>query len=187
MNKFTDIRDEDILHLLGQDDTAAFRELYNRYWDKMYSAAYKRIKDSAAAEEIVQDLFTDIWYRRRMLPAVISIRIYLYTAVHYKAINHIRKQIRRDSFEKHANLYHLDFDNSTEDYVIVNDLNARLQLEVNLLPLKCREVYTLSRNEYKTNREIAQSLGISEKAVEKHITKALKRLKTSLNILSLLF
>jgi RNA polymerase sigma-70 factor (family 1) len=187
MSKFTDIHDNDILHLLDQDDAAAFRELYNRYWDKMYSAAYKRVKDSAVAEEIVQDLFADIWYRRRMLPDVISIRIYLYTAIHYKAINHIRKQIRRDNFEKHINLYHLDFDNSTEDHVIVNDLNARLQLEVNQLPLKCREVYTLSRNEYKTNKEIAQHLGISEKAVEKHITKALKRLKTSLNIFFMLF
>jgi RNA polymerase sigma-70 factor (family 1) len=187
MNKFIHIDDEEILHFLKQDDTAAFRELYNRYWDKMYSSAYKRVKDNAAAEEIVQDLFTDIWYRRNMLPAITSLRIYLYTAVHYRVINHIRKKIKKEDIEKYITLYQLDFDNSTEEQVMVNDLNARLQLEVNQLPLKCREVYKLSRDDYKTNKEIAQSLGISEKAVEKHITKALKRLKASLNSFFLIF
>lgn len=179
--------EEDLLILLKKGDKAAFETLYNRYWERMYSTACKRVKNGEIAEEIVQDLFTDLWYRRDMLPAINRLAGYLYSAIHYRVINHIQKEIQKGRFEQHVARYHLDFDNSTEESLLYNELHIQIDKEVETLPVKCREVFRLSRTHHKTNKEIAQTLGISEKAVEKHITKALKHLRASLNIFFLLF
>ncbi|MDF2432645.1 MAG: hypothetical protein JWP44_2276 [Mucilaginibacter sp.] len=64
---------------------------------------------------------------------------------------------------------------------MLKDLTSTIKTEVNQLPDKCRSVYELSRNEHKTNKEIANYLGISEKTVENHLTKALKRLRLGLS------
>lgn len=183
----TTYAEEHLLLLLKQGDKAAFESVYHLYWEKMYAAAYKRVKNSEAAEEIVQDLFTDLWQRRGLLPAVTSLSAYLYSAIHYRAIDYIRKEITKNRYERYVGLYRLDFDNTTEDQLLFNDLNAYISKEIETLPVKCREVFKLSRNGHKSNKEIAQALGISEKAVEKHITKALKHLRTTLHLFFLLF
>jgi RNA polymerase sigma factor (sigma-70 family) len=78
-------------------------------------------------------------------------------------------------------LVNADFDSSTEDEIMLRDLKNTIALEVSQLPDKCRSVYELSRIEHKSNKEIASHLGISEKTVENHLTKALKRLKLGLD------
>ncbi len=187
MKGYEKLPEEDLLILLKQGDKAAFEALYNLYWEKMYSTAHKRVKNGEVAEEIVQDLFADLWFRRDNLPVISRLSGYLYSAIHYRVINHIQKEITKNKFEHYVALYHLDFDNSTEEELIYNDLNLHIDKEVETLPVKCREVFKLSRAQHKSNKEIAQTLGISEKAVEKHITKALKHLRASLNLFFLIF
>jgi RNA polymerase sigma-70 factor (family 1) len=182
MSNYLQLPDNELLVMLGNNDSLAFNEIYNRYWDKMYGAAYKRVKIAEAAEEIVQDLFTDIWLRRQSLNITSSLGVYLFSAVRYRVINYIHKELVKNNYAQTGIVAARDFDNSTEEIVIASDLNSRLKSEVNQLPEKCRAVFELSRNEYKTNKEIAQSLGISEKTVENHITKALRRLRTSLGM-----
>ncbi|MNF09284.1 RNA polymerase sigma factor [compost metagenome] len=63
---------------------------------------------------------------------------------------------------------------------MLNDLKRNLEKEVNNLPPQCRSIYELSRNQHIVNREIAALLSISEKTVEGHLTKAIKRLKVRL-------
>jgi RNA polymerase sigma-70 factor (ECF subfamily) len=78
------------------------------------------------------------------------------------------------------------FDNSTEENYYYKELLERVEVEVNHLPPKCRNVFELSRKQYKTNKEIAQLMGISEKTVENHLTKALRYLRVNLNSVLLL-
>lgn len=182
MRNHAEISDIELLELLsGEDDGYAFNEIYNRYWEKMYGAAYKRLRLTEVAEEIVQDLFTDIWLRRKSLHINSSLPVYLFSAVRYRVINYIHKQLVKNNYEQTIIYSIRDFDNSTEEIVIASDLNNRLKTQVDLLPEKCRAIFELSRNQHKSNKEIAQSLGISEKTVENHITKALRRLRTSLS------
>ncbi|RVU02786.1 RNA polymerase sigma-70 factor [Mucilaginibacter limnophilus] len=182
MRSYAEVPDIELLKLLCSDeDVLAFNEIYNRYWDKAYGAAYKRTKLTEVSEEIVQDIFTDLWLRRKELQITAKLPVYLFSAVRYKVINYIHKELLKSNHRKLTSISSPDLDNSTEERVIAGDLHTHLQLEVRQLPEKCREVFELSRNEYKSNREIAQSLGISEKTVENHITKALRRLRTSIN------
>jgi len=182
MKGLNGILDSELLNLLiNEDDKFAFSELYNRYWDKLFGAAYKRLRTVEAAEEIVQDIFTDIWSRRKELNIKSELPVYLYSAVKYQVINYIHKQAIQHSFQVKSTGILTELDNSTEETIIANDLRNRIEEDVQLLPDRCREVYQLSRNQSQSNKDIAAQLSISEKTVENQITKALKRLRTSLN------
>lgn len=171
--------DEVLLLLLKEERMDAFEELYNRYWNKLYAAAYKRIRSREIAEEVVQDFFTSLWLNRKTTEIKTSFAGYVYTAVRYLVLAYIQKEIVRNTYR--LGLLSDKPDNSTEEMVITNDLLLNINKEVELLPVKCRSVFELSRREYKTNKEIANELGISEKTVENQLTKALKRIRIGLN------
>lgn len=184
MKNFEKLSDEKLSILLFQGDTDAFEEIFNRYWAKLYAAAYKRVKCREGAEEIVQDLFTILWAKRNSVQIHTSLAAYLFTSVRYRVLNHLQKETVRANHKDSFQVMTILYDNSTEETILLNDLNRNIEKEVNHLPAKCRSVFELSRRENKTNREIAEALGISEKTVEGHLTKALRLLKLSLGDIS---
>ena len=183
MHNLKMLSDEELSVLLFKGNNAAFEEIFNRYWSVLYSAAYKRLKNHEGAEEIVQDLFTLLWSKRESIQIHTSLLGYLFTATRYMVLNHIQKNAVRQNYKETLQLLKT-YDNSTEDTIFLNDLNRNIEKEVNHLPPKCRSVFELSRKEHKTNREIAEVLGISEKTVEGHLTKAIRQLKVSLGDLN---
>jgi RNA polymerase sigma-70 factor (ECF subfamily) len=187
MNKLCGISDNELIELFEQEDIAAFEEIYNRYWLKLYSAAYKRLKEREPAKEIVQDFFTSLWVNRAQVKIHSSLQGYLFTSIRYLVLNYKRAETVRNTYSELLLLVNDSYDNSTEENYWYKELKERVDVEVSQLPPKCRFVFELSRNQYKTNKEIAQLLGISEKTVENHLTKALRYLRISINALTLLF
>jgi RNA polymerase sigma-70 factor (family 1) len=181
MTNFTKFDEEELINLMQQDSLGAFKEIYARYWKILYAEAYKRLKNKDAAEEIVQELFTALWHKRYALSITQTLGGYLYASVGYRVIDYYRKELTRLKYKESLQLVYSEADHSTEDAIMLNDLKLSINSIVNQLPDKCRSVYELSRVDHKTNKEIAQHLGISEKTVENHLTKALKRLRLSLN------
>jgi RNA polymerase sigma-70 factor (ECF subfamily) len=182
---YSNLTDEELIELLRNESKDAFEEIYNRYWARLYSSAYKRVKRYEVAEELVQDLFTGLWINRKEVNIRSTVSSYLQTAIRYMVFNHFDKEyVRRDYQEKLT--FSRNFDNSTEEAVLLKDLETVLENEVSLLPAQCRSVYKLSRKEHKTNKEIALLMGISEKTVENHLTKALKRLRGNLSLIRVL-
>ncbi|MFS8617803.1 MAG: RNA polymerase sigma-70 factor [Solitalea sp.] len=180
MRVYEKLSDDDLLRLLKKDHISAFEEIYNRYWSRLYSAAYKRVKQGEVCQEIIQDLFTSLWLGRKKIAIHSSLANYLLTAVRYKVLNHIEKEmVRRNYRESLPDAFQVS-DNSTEETVLLNDLHQQLEMELIQLPEKCRKVFELSRKELKSNKEIALELNISEKTVENHITKALRLLRAGL-------
>ena len=177
---YANLTDEELISLLVQHDAIAFKEIYDRYWDKLYNAAYKRIKNAEQCEEIIQDIFTKLWQKRENLVINTGLSNYLFVSVRYLVIDYYRKITVRASFITHGQL-NADFDNSTEEFVHLNDLKKQIDLLIDGLPEKCKAVYRLSRIDFKTNKEIAEMLGISEKTVEGHLTKALQHLRSHIS------
>jgi len=180
MKDFDKFSDEKLSKLLFEGDAGAFEEIFNRYWLKLYGAAFKRVKSREAAEEIIQDLFTLLWAKRETIQIHKSLAAYLFTSVRYMVFNYIQKEIVRENYKDSFQAANVFCDNSTEETVFLNELIRNIEKEVKCLPSQCRYVFELSRKENKTNREIAEVLGISEKTVEGHLTKAIKRLKGGL-------
>ena len=179
MQKLNSLSDDQLLIRFQKDDMHSFEEIYNRYWSRLYVEAYKRLKNTEDAEELVQNLFTSLWANRKKARIHSSLGAYLFTSIRYLVINHVQKETVRKNY-KNGLFDQLEgklFDNSTEYTVFLNDLNTRIEEGCTQMPPKCRRVFELSRKWYKTNKEIAQELMISEKTVENHLTKALRILK----------
>lgn len=182
MTDYTTLSESTLVELLREDKLGAFKELYKRHWKKLYAAAWKRLHNKEVCEEIVQELFTNLWVKRQSLPLINGVSSYLYSSVTHLVIDHYRKELVREKYrEAFIAVHGTDTDNSTEETILLKDLTDTIEQEISQLPDKCRSVYELSRKQHKTNKEIAMYLGISEKTVENHLTKALKRLQLGLS------
>jgi RNA polymerase sigma-70 factor (family 1) len=187
MTDFSRLEEKELIDLLRHDKRGAFREVYKRYWKQLFDEAYKRLKNKEAAEEIVQEVFTAFWHKCDTLTINQSLGGYLFTSTANLVIDQYRKELVRTRYKESFKLVYSETDNSTEENILIKDLESSIQQEVNSLSDKSRSVFELSRLHYKSNKEIALELGISEKTVEHHITKALKKIRVGLgSYLSLL-
>ncbi|MDN5284309.1 MAG: polymerase sigma-70 factor [Mucilaginibacter sp.] len=176
------ITDHQLLELIQQDDRVAFTELYNRYWDKLFTTAMHRLDDEHEAEEVVQEVFLSIWQRRETIRLTHTMNTYLSVAVKYRIINHLDKQYRKKRHIDHLTITAPQQEDSTNRWLSEKELRKQLEHSISQLPDKCRIVFLLSREEQKTNAQIAAELNITEKTVEAHMTKALSALRQSLNL-----
>lgn len=184
MKDLTNLSDEELFFACVDGSESSFEELYNRYWYKLYAEALRRLRKAELAEEIVQDLFTSIWLNRKKIHIHSSVAAYLFTSVRYLVISSIQKEMVRKNYKEFYQGHFKDYDNSTETRIAFNELQDQIENHVRLLPERCRYIYELSRKEFKTNKEIADLLGISEKTVENQLTKALSRLKVAMKLYS---
>lgn len=171
--------DNEIIKGLKADDKKALTLLYNNYWKVLYISSYNLLKDKEVCEEIIQDVFIDIWNKRKEIEIKISLKSYLYACVRYKVFSQFRtkKIMRVELFEELDKRLQYT---TPETKMMLKELKQHVKLIVESLPEKCKRVYKLSRNEQLSHKEIADQLGISIKTVENHITNALRVLRTSL-------
>lgn len=176
MNCYKNYTDQQLLAFIKDDDDIAFAELYNRYSKKIRAQAFSKVNSLEATQEIVQDIFSDIWERRHVLD-IQTVPNYLSVAVKYRVINYIKSTI---SFRKHSNFYKAFIKVSEEETlkaVQFNDLSTALEEGVQRLPEKTKLVFRLNRLEGKSITEIASKLNLSEKAIRYHISRSLKELR----------
>ncbi|MEO0510300.1 MAG: sigma-70 family RNA polymerase sigma factor [Verrucomicrobiota bacterium] len=153
------------------------------YYEELYAYARKRISCGRVAEDIVQDTFARA-LKRHDLDCVEQPRAYLYQIL----INLIRDHWRRESrafqvlpTDLSSEERILDSQPSPSDCLSAQDIQDQVRAALDGLPPKCRKVLVLKRFHGLRQREIAERLGISESTVEKHLAKALCRLRQSLS------
>jgi RNA polymerase sigma-70 factor (family 1) len=168
--------DAKLLEMLRLDDRKAFEILYHKYSPKLYYAAYNLFRDKDVCEDLVQELFIDLWTKRNDLN-ITSLDWYLKVAIKNRVLMYIRTQratLDVSAIEVLAEKY------SADSQLLQHDISRVLEDNVAQLPEKCRQIFTLSRKEYLSNKEIATRLGISIKTVENQMTIALRYLRTGL-------
>lgn len=190
MASYATLSDQELADLLRHGDETVFKIIYDRFWSKLYFVASKRLNDPAEAEEAVQDIFLNLWKNRAAFQLKVNFENYLAVAIKFQVIKRRAKRFKRSLIEQQLgteaeleNFQNQNYDWSQYD---LEELQNRLSKIIDTLPPKCKLVFNMSRDENYTNKKIAAELGISEKAVEKHVTQALKVLKTKLG-LSLIF
>jgi RNA polymerase sigma-70 factor (ECF subfamily) len=168
--------DAKLLDLLRLDDREAFEILYNKYSARLFHAAYNLFRDSDVCEDLVQELFIDLWTKRNQLN-ITSLEAYLKVAIRHRVIYYIRTKkatLDLDVVDELIEKY------TADSKLLQNDISQLLETNVAQLPEKCRQIFTLSRKEYLSNKEIASRLNISIKTVENQMTIALRYLRTGL-------
>lgn len=168
-----------------QGDQAAFAQLYNRYVQPLTGFAAARLASLEEARDIIHDLFVQLWQVREQIAVTVSLRAYLFAAVRYRIIDHLRKNSNQRIYA--AQLAQLPESVSyTEDVLHARELEQRLQQAVSELSPRVQEVFKLSRFEHLKTAEIAQKLGVSEQTVKNQLTTALSYLRARLSSLSVL-
>jgi RNA polymerase sigma-70 factor (ECF subfamily) len=169
-----------LLARLRAGDRAAFEQIFREHFDGLAGFAYRLTRSRAIAEELVQDLFLEIWLRRDRLVITETLRTYLFRAARNRAFNHLR----RNKLER---LWRLRQPQLPEAEVVENEdstdeLAAAIRVAIASLPDRCREIFLLSREQNMTYAEIAKVLGLSIKTVETQMGRALKALRTRLDV-----
>lgn len=180
---YKELQDWELWNLIRmRSDTIAFAELHARYSSKLFALAYRKIGDTATAEDIVQDLYVILWTRRDQILIKKSIKVYLFTALKNKIISFWRKNLHAQSVDL-GDVQTKDISslssNAVDDWIGQQEVENIYRKELENLPERSREVFELSRNGL-TNKDVAELLGITEKTIEFHISKCLKTLRSKL-------
>ncbi len=173
-----------LLQRLKENDPEAFEKIYDRFWQELYVFAYNVLKDEAVCNDIVQDIFVDLWERRHETE-IQNLPAYLRRAVKFRCLKHIRSgKIAQHHIQR---IEQIHFINQTEDNLYYQELNVILSESINQLPTKCQEIFRLSRFQHLSHQEIADHLGLSLQTVKNQISKACQQLRSSVsNIISIL-
>lgn len=171
MSSTTQYIKKDILQQQNVEIEQSFSTIYTTYWPKLFAIAFNRLNSRQSAEDVVQEVMISLW-RRRHEVAIGNLEAWLAAATRYSVFRQMAKYgpqriapITNESEES----YNGDFD--------YRMLDKMLKEQIHQLPPKCKIVFEYSRQHGLSNKEIAGSLSISEKSVEKHITKAIQNLR----------
>lgn len=129
------------------------------------------------AEEIISDVFLKVWRLRQQLPTADKFPFYLYRAVKYTALNYVKKKNRKREIEGAYHIQAKEFATQTPEDVVISKENLRFINEaVNALPLRCRQVFMLVKEDRLSYAQVAELLDISPATVNVQMTIAMKKL-----------
>lgn len=165
--------DRQLMELIASRDQAAFTVLYHRYYELLACSGFKRLQNESVIEELVQDVFINLWDKAAELDHDGNIRSYLFATLRNKVLHELRASM---VIAKHARIIcqqQNQFSADSDSLLHSRHLEERFELVVKELPPQCREAFTLSRFEDLSYKSIAERMNISVNTVEKHIGKAL--------------
>lgn len=162
---------------LTEGDEDAFCELYAAYKNRLIYFAMRFLKSREYAEDIFQDVFTVIWQSRRFINPDASFSSYLYTIVRNRILNQLRELTTRENFREHILSQAVNYTNETHDEILANDLRRFISGALQQLTPRQREIFTMSREQQMSHREIAEALGISIFTVQESISLSLRTLR----------
>ena len=175
------------INALSKGKKEAFFILYKKFFVALCLFAQKFSIGKEAAEDIVQDVFFELWLRRNEIDFDLPMKAYLFKSVLNKSRNYIYDKRVKDkiSFDSDNDIQFIDdylqsFVVYQEDSLLLKDLDREIKTYVESLPEQCHRIFIMSRSLNLKNKDIALRLGISIKTVEKQITKALSGLRSHL-------
>lgn len=160
----------------------AFEALYERYYLPLCKKAFLRIPSVQRVEEIVQDVFVNLWAKTSSLDAGGNVRAYLYATLRNKILHELRTESTRLFYAEEIKKQKQRQDGSLFlGKIYARETETYITQIIQSLPAQCREAFRLSRYEYLSYKEIAERMQLSTSTVEKHVGKALRILRTKLN------
>lgn len=166
----------DLIEGLRAGDRDAFTIIYKDYWFRMFTVAHRKLQNRELAEELIQDIFTRLWKERETV-RISQLDFYLFSAVRYEIIDQIRAASRQNTYAAYFKAFSSFQDLNTENTVAFNDLVQMIDKGLEILPGKTKEIFRLNRFQHLSVADIAIHMGLSEKAVEYHLTKATKSIR----------
>lgn len=171
----------DLLESMAQGDQRSLEQIFKLFYPWLHAVSIAIVREKVVAEEIVEDIFYELWENREECVRIINIESYLRTLVRNRSLDHYRKQSRRHfvDIEETADLAD---QLSPEDIFLFDELKRHIDKAILALPPKCADVFQLVRIEGNSYKKVAGILGISPKTVENQLAIAVKKITSSLRV-----
>lgn len=169
--------ESELISLLITGDESTFRIIYEKYAEKVYSFALLFLKDTGWSEDVVQEVFVKLWNSKERLDPDKDLWNFLYVITKRISLNKLRDiKYYTSSFDQ---LWTNISRSSDCSYTKLNvkELAEQLDVIIDQLPVRQREVFKLSRFEGLTHQQIAEELQISQNTVKNHMIQALKAIR----------
>jgi RNA polymerase sigma-70 factor (ECF subfamily) len=176
------ISDEALFVKIRESNILAFDTLFARYYKNLCFYSNKITGNGEIAEDIVQELFIKIWENRETILIEKFVKSYLYRSVYNRSVNYLRdnKNLKNNVSIDLNTTNHQSYYNADND-ILYFELESKLFEIIDSLPEKQKKVFLLKRLENYSYKEIALELCISEKMVEKYLSKAIHKLRRELS------
>lgn len=169
--------DQLLFEQIKNGDRKAFEAVFRAWYPFLCNYATQLLKEPSAAEEIVQELFVNLWEKKEDINIDTSLKSYLFRAVKNRCLNYVRhSKIKEEYFR----IMQSEQNNYSEDYDSQAELMQKIEESIASLPEKRKEIFRLSRQEGLKYREIANRLNLSIKTVETQMGLAIKSLRENL-------
>jgi RNA polymerase sigma-70 factor (ECF subfamily) len=157
-----------------------FEKIFRDHYSSLCAYAAHFLKDPDASEEVVQEVMYRLWINRSTIIITGSLQSYLFRSVRNSALNVLKHMDVREAYRRHREQEAAGNGLSDEDGLIVSELQEKIRIAIDRLPMERRKVFIMSRYDGFTYSEIAETLEISVKTVENQMGKALKFLREEL-------
>ena len=162
----------------------SFESLFNVYCQRLINFSRRYVNDKDIAENIVQEVFVNIWINRENLDPTKNIKTYLFTAVKNNSYKYLRHLKVEHDYAQNFSKY--KYEKNPEKNIEQKETSNKIKKEIDSLPEKCREIFVMSKFDNLKYSEIADILNISIKTVETQMGRALKKLRENLKHLILI-
>ncbi len=167
-----------LFSLIADGDTNAFTEIFHKYNSRIYPFVLKMINSDYQAEEIVQEVFLNLWNKRENLRDIRSPQAYIFTMATNRTLNQMKRISNESRLIQEVTVAMRSVHITTiEEWMDGKETEHLLHDAINLLPPQRQRVYKLSREEGKSYKEIAEELNISPSTVKNHLVEAAHSIK----------
>jgi RNA polymerase sigma-70 factor (ECF subfamily) len=173
----------EILKGLQEGDEKSFETIFHTYYAMLFNYAKSYVIDKEIARELTQEALLKLWEIKAQLKTNSNIPALLLKITHNNSLNYLNRNLAKQRYIEHNLKRHyvyqlncIALNETNSEKIIFDELNEKINKAIMSLPPKCREVFELSRFKELKYKEIAESLNISVKTVENHISEALKRI-----------
>jgi RNA polymerase sigma-70 factor (ECF subfamily) len=178
--------DEELMEEIKAGNMLAFDKLYRKYSSRLHKFSYSMLKSTEDAENIIQDVFLNLWLNRENVEKSSSVKYYIFTTAYNSAISVIRKKLKDSTYIEYVKTLQDLMQEPVDLQIEYKELDEQLNRIIDALPQRQKEVYMLSRVEGLKYSEIAERLNISINTVENHLSRALNHIRRKLGSYSVI-
>ncbi len=174
--------ERELVQALKKGNASAFDELFVIYGNRLFGFVYGYLKIREEAEEVVQEVFLNVWRTRQNLKPELSFKAYLFKIAYHQILESFERINKQQTYKHDIIDESLDFTNDLDERLNYQMLLDKVEALIEQLPPRQKDILIKKKKEGYSVKEIAKELNISPKTVENHITEALRKIKKELGV-----
>ena len=164
------------------EDAVAYKKLFFHFFLPLKSFSYSIVKSKESAEEIVSDVFVEIWARRKKLLEIEDLKMYIYISVRNASLRKFQQiQKKRILSLNELTVEMVSVEPDAETSMISGEMIKKIETAIDQLPPQCKIIFKLAKEDKLKYKEIAQLLAISVKTIDNQLSTAIKKIALALD------